>query len=739
MRTASSEGSRRVDATGAAVDDAAEGSTRRDDASTGPLWRALRDTACFDAPHGTEVADVQKGMVIEESAYTADALGGAWIACESDDGTQIWTNHFELGRLSEEQVPLWERLDAEGAPLVATTAAAVATAAASAPLRINPEAVPDDVAAFAAFWKKRDGKPLTTRDWNTEFQRLLEQLAFLPPAAGKGATDKARGGIHQLYTDFSEAATEAVRTIVNEMYTPNSRRTIPAVGLGTYFANGMCLRLCVDTAAGAYGGDANAMKVAAQALRSQVHLLGVAPRYMLHVPLTFVLTFMGFRVVASTIPPVMEATQVVPADLNPSSCVVGAIVADCCRALNLKPHAIGGGRSTALPVDAGVYAGFDGRLYLLGTGRLMPPLAPTSKLNFSGEASIATLFGRVRPELILETTRHLSSDAFCSGVCSTEDNEDVTSMLQWCRDNGIPRLAAVLSFHEPPHIDVEPYNCCITRRGVENQIGFVICTNPDECCMISPQAAMDLCRLAYWSGKMDEAHARLEEAVSCGAPPRSLSGFVMKPDVTALCHGHGINVRFLPYVWGKIMPSAWQCSRHHIEVEMIARAAKHLLFKSLRACTDDDAKRTVCANFFAAVLSTGTEQAQAFWAEELGPAIGRLFDAHMPFNIDRIDCDLVHRRIAELTGLELSRESLASFYGNAPFVQLLAVHPVMKEVRIPHLVDTAGDRKKYLNEHRQGLVGYWERDGSVADKAWKAQRPAYLNTDLPWATDEDEA
>ena len=139
------------------------------------------------------------------------------------------------------------------------------------------------------------------------------------------------------------------------------------------------------------------------------------------------------------------------------------------------------------------------------------------------------------------------------------------------------------------------------------------------------------------------------------------------------------------------------------EMELIARAAKNVVRKNLRVARDREEVVAVCVNFYLALLQSGGELAEQFWNDELGPTIQHDFGLAVPFDTAGLSTELVYRRVAELTGVELTEESIASFSSEAPFVQLRQPHPVMKQLCIPNFVDAAGEHLPYLEAHADAI------------------------------------
>lgn len=868
----------------------------------GPFWVAVAESKIYTAPNGAAVGEAVAGTVIEEYRTFTDMFGATWIASQAQDETLVWVRQYERG----ESVGLpratlwkpWKQEDGEGrggaasfsssatapasAPVAATSMEAQAAKPdpasiicnpAQAPLKLgNSDPAALDFALILQYWKsvvtaKKSASSAGTaihaavavsRDWNTEYQNLVERLLFeTGPASSGGATssssssavvvatnesgddadaekraDDIRVEINMLYTEFAQEIESAVSTIVTELPVPQAQRRIKgfvnsdsgSVVLGTYFHNGIMYRINLDTN-GSGLGDKIAMKIASQAFKAHSFVGTVAPLFFLHQPLIMVMTYRGFRLTASTIPPLRAESctannsnnsgangMIIAGSPNggksfmkPDGGFMATIFDECMEALGLAPHQIKAipyqkaglsspttttttttssspslalqSITTSFPADSVIIAGWDNRLYWLNTGRVLPPVAPlknhgeyagTSSSSSAvagggdGPTSAATsgLFWRLRPELVSRLTFRLSSDAFVHNASHVEDNEDVIAATSVLRDDAVPSVAAVLGFLEPPQAPTLSLAACAgCKKPVEGHIVFSICQR--ECCKICPQCYLEIAKTAFWEEQVDAAVLRVKQIVesSCcrkkapkakdgrDAPegeedtfstaaasavgvPRTLKGFVMTPDVTTLMHAHGVNLRYLSLVYQRIPRSAFHCTAHLLEIEMICRTAKHQLSALLRRAPDTDTANRDTAHFFLALLQPTGEKAEKFWAEELGPAIMKKFDVTAPFDTAALDRDLVYQRLSELTGVQFSAASVKSLLTDKPFVQMLPPRPVLKQIMIPHLVEKAGGRRDYLDRYGGLMQVFWsDMAETEADaKTWESRRPFHMKS-----------
>lgn len=257
------------------------------------------------------------------------------------------------------------------------------------------------------------------------------------------------------------------------------------------------------------------------------------------------------------------------------------------------------------------------------------------------------------------------------------------------------------------------------------ELRFGICRSEAACCFLCSNCYVDLLKLDHFEQKAEEVAKQLQQAVKCGGLARALKGAILTPDVTTLFHSNCLNMRFLPYVYHRLAESAVFATAHFLEIEMIARAAKHLLWQKLRLAQTPAEIHTLCGSFFQALLQPDGDMAEAFWANELGPMIQNRFDIFSPFNTSELDIELVCTRVSELTGVDLTEASLQSLHGDSPFVQLKLVHPVMKSQRLPWFVSEVGEHQSALKGTLEELLLFWIGQGQV-DPEWEAMQPKHL-------------
>lgn len=713
-------------------------------AAAAKYWRAVCDTNVFHAPFGRPVGDVEEGTVVEEGMRVVDCFDDMWIAVQADDGEVMWIRRYAAGALTDAK-------DAEWEPVVEGPTSAAAPSTPPAPgtleLDIAPLSIEDNVMDHALslvtpeasllehYWTNIEPHQRTTaKDWNHHFQDAVEDILY----KSTGADHDSRAHLSSLVSSFADVVEDACATIVREMFIKSSERTIQRhpSALDTYYHNGIMLRLCVDTSGGVYGGDRNAIKVANQLNKTIQQLLSVSPLYMISVPLAVVMTTSGYRITATTIPPVRGDRLLLGDYQGKQGRCHGTqqfpvkAMSTLGRRLGLKLHTYRDGSQGFFPVDAQLFAGLDHRLYLLNTGRIFPPAAPSSRCT-SYHPLTSPLFQRLRPEIVERCGRALNPDAFYPGCAIPDDNEEIATISQWLRDEGIPTVAAVIGMHEPvEHPEQEDTTCCSCNRDISNELRFVVCRQQGGCegCCICTQCNLDLLQLDVLENKSEEAQAKYEKIpLKCSASSsrRGLHGLVLQPSVTTIFHANCVNMRYLPFVYHRLPESAALCTSKYLEIEMIARSAKHLLWQKLRTTQGTDEVRDVCGKFFVGLLQPAGEMAEAFWSKELGPMIQNQFDIYAPFNTTNMDIDLVYTRVSELTGVELTDASIASFSTDQPFVQVHRIHPVMKTLHIPQLVETVGQHESALRGTLEELLLFWIGMEDTEEAVWVDKYPSF--------------
>eukprot|EP00759_Apiculatamorpha_spiralis_P047027 PhF_6_TR42980/c0_g1_i2/m.65498 len=258
----------------------------------------------------------------------------------------------------------------------------------------------------------------TLRDWNTEYQQLIEFPCLTPHQAHERA-DR----IQRLQEEFRAVATSVAHVIIQEKH--SKRKTFePSMSAGgvaggdKYIVGNLFFKFCSTAETEKlYGGFENSMKSATRELQG-LNAIVASNVKRLRVPLSMVITFRGQRLwVAARIP--VDNHSLVYGSRDAGMTVFAEDVAfglmkNVAKYLNLKAHYVGRNRTklTLLygPVDIEVHQGKDGRMYVIDTARIFPP-DPNKHWREQNPASF-WLFQHLRAELVAAYDVPLSSDAF---------------------------------------------------------------------------------------------------------------------------------------------------------------------------------------------------------------------------------------------------------------------------------------------------------------------------------------
>eukprot|EP01114_Cavostelium_apophysatum_P012812 TRINITY_DN2960_c0_g1_i3.p1 TRINITY_DN2960_c0_g1~~TRINITY_DN2960_c0_g1_i3.p1 ORF type:complete len:1024 (+),score=326.20 TRINITY_DN2960_c0_g1_i3:288-3359(+) len=296
------------------------------------------------------------------------------------------------------------------------------------------------------------------RDWNEEFQKIIEQKSV----SIEEAFQKAES-MKKLNQEFCNVAKKLGKVIISELF--SLRRTIPPVtrsvggiaGGDKYIAGGIFFKVARDitsmgntTRSSLYGGDHFAQKSASHELKA-VMALSDCLVSGLHFPMMAIVDFLGYRLLCSTILPIKghSTLQYGSADAGKTVHFDNRAFNDkvrvACELLNLKGHRIGNKEKSVVfygPVDIEGHEGTDKRFYLLDLQRLFPPATPTTAKSF--------LYRLLRPEFVLKYQRPLSSDAFSKFGTLDEDehNGEVERATRHLVEDHIPKFAKNLQEEE---------------------------------------------------------------------------------------------------------------------------------------------------------------------------------------------------------------------------------------------------------------------------------------------------
>eukprot|EP00760_Papus_ankaliazontas_P007391 PhM_4_TR13339/c2_g1_i1/m.17529 len=297
-----------------------------------------------------------------------------------------------------------------------------------------------------------------SRDWNAEFQELIEAPCMSPHDAAERATR-----IKQLQQEFHDAALPVIYSIVKER--TSVAKTIPLASAGgiaggdKYFFGNIFFKYCnTIRTERLYGSFENSLKSATHEMQG-INAVVACNSKRLRVPLCMMVTFRGQRLWVSARVPLLPENSLIYGSEDRGNTVVAedaafSAMSSIAKALNLKGHYVGSGpRSLTLlfgPVDVEVRKATDARMYVLDTARMFPPDPILS------ERRGFHLTYQLRQELVQSNEVPLSSDAFSSfGAHNRQQHdEEVRRASKRLQSTVIPKLAKTIALKFLPQIEV---------------------------------------------------------------------------------------------------------------------------------------------------------------------------------------------------------------------------------------------------------------------------------------------
>lgn len=575
------------------------------DATAGPGYVAYENPDLAASSVSRQTYGYEADSSVSYSMPDIATLGASVVTDASDD-----SDAYEQPATAQYRMPDCSSATVVAAPPPVRAAAVVAAQSVASPPAVSAGGM----------------RPLV-RAWNEEFQRLwvrhLEANGRLRSsrggAGGADRPDEELGvllSIGQLVSDFTNAAMRIGRVIISEAFQPAESKSIKPVAVGgvggglKFVAEGMFFKFAVDEY-DLYGGNEFAAKAANHEFRHlqllMAHAIGGTLRGpCLHFPLMTLITFRGFRLIATTVLPI-DASTIVYGSANAAVSVhsaadVAPVMRDIATEFNLAPHHVVSRdlRQRLLLhacADIEVHRGRDQRLYIIDCHRLMPPTMPPAVASPDAPDKLiplrknANLYYLFRAMFVRAHSAPLSSDAF-SGFSDRVEGREHNRV---CRD--------------------------ATVRLLEHVV---------------PQVARALeARVARLGGKI-------------GALRR----------VVEYLHRNGVNMRFLGYVRNAVTEAPLRCA---LLTEMMARAIKQLLNTGLRKLQTvllQDYCDYIYRLFNESIFGGRKLRTVAWWRHD-GPAallqrFARAYDPARDGDDLRllIDERLLYDRLREITGVD---------------------------------------------------------------------------------------
>ena len=407
------------------------------------FWGAKKDAPLYSGPLGESVGVVPQGSVLLETSRYRDAFGGWWLSTRCDDGSLGWVAYDANGVLAETDfadgtaAPLsalpWQRVyDTRARPVSApaedgaylpdnatdwTCTFPQVDVATIAELEAT-HFLFQEASLFDYYWTAVH-KAGEHRDWNGEYQRAVEEYRMKPQLSLSGdkkqdednnrTLNAARERLTRVIEEFRQEVVQAVTRVCEEAVVPLAQRHVPSLPQHpneVFYANGILLKRCVDSAGGDLGGDELAGKLGNAIYRNSELIALEAPSHLLYVPLLARCCFGGHAFLCCSIPPygvdnlifanpctssvkgkdthapVVTATKATDAvatrldsDAHTAAPPPPTLVQDLLRSLGCALRLCDG----EVPWEWRVYAGRDRRLYLSHTSRLLPPVLPLAR------------------------------------------------------------------------------------------------------------------------------------------------------------------------------------------------------------------------------------------------------------------------------------------------------------------------------------------------------------------------
>ncbi|KAH3759143.1 Histidine kinase [Pelomyxa schiedti] len=298
--------------------------------------------------------------------------------------------------------------------------------------------------------------------WNKNFQDGLDALRACEDGTTTALDPNHHDQLVAAWTmirnaaaDFVHAAQVYGKIIIGEQFLPMAQKSIKPAKVGgvaggeKFIVNGILFKFARDFN-NLYGGDDDiTSKVAGHELKSCVRFFDAA-KSKIRVPLMATVDYLGFRLTAISLIPIIPSSSPVYGSrdggntIYHSDPVVNELMKSICGTMNLKEHLCGLKADHLLsgPTDIEVHKGTDGNYYVLDVSRLFPPETPIPTVVR------CYLHRLLRPELVLSSTKALSSDALSPFSRADPDNAklnaDVNELTDTLHQKIIPEFAEML-------------------------------------------------------------------------------------------------------------------------------------------------------------------------------------------------------------------------------------------------------------------------------------------------------
>ncbi|KYQ91377.1 hypothetical protein DLAC_08332 [Tieghemostelium lacteum] len=450
-------------------------------------------------------------------------------------------------------------------------------------------------------------------NWNDLFQRLLD----LPESEEKYKK------LSNMASDFVYCADTFGKIIISELHLPEESKTIKPLALGgvagglKFKCQDIIFKFVVDTelypGLWMYGNnkrsDEFAQKSANHEIKGLNHFMDISEG-LIRFPLMTIIDYRGYRLLAISSLPIGKDTIVYGScdagkTVHNSNPKIYAEMERISKILNLREHEVGLKQTKIYgPGDIEIHEGRDGRFYMIDFARCFPPEYPLTfkpKKNGSDKVGREIFYSMLRPELLRESEKPLSSDALSGWQTSPTADEDYNQ--------------DVIKITEKLHSEIIPHTIKIIETRIESSTvdsttlqDFQIVDvhqaqgeNPTDLGANEEQYFLNLNPNAFHTVEKDYS-AKIYEI-------KKLINYL---------HSKGINLRYLGVVVRNLKN---RLIKQIFMTEVVARVWKRIIRFKLRQIMDltkrpsEEPYKRMISKVFLTILNTNRSENREFWSE----------------------------------------------------------------------------------------------------------------------------
>ncbi|KAL6057320.1 hypothetical protein QOT17_015568 [Balamuthia mandrillaris] len=484
--------------------------------------------------------------------------------------------------------------------------------------------------------------------------------------------------ILRLLQEFQDKATMIAKTIVEEIPLPDAEKSVPPVDAGgisggqKFTYEGIFFKMGRDWK-GVYGwNDDAAMRSLGNELKGlKAYFKASVPG--LYVPLTIAVEYKGYRLLASSVININGTKSLVYGSADRGNTVfnrnktMSQLMEQAADHLNLKGHVAGTDRNTCAiihsPTDMEGHLGLDGKLYVLDTSHVFPPVPPRNTALLIPQDDIL-------PAREIEVP--------------WEEGEDrtrvFTRILGQDTANHAVKETAIGSFYYCLHGKKNVRASTLTKQNLTGDvIAIRFNTLVSSVVLLRPELVranpVPLCSDAFSEYQQldpeksvhDEEVLKTTSTLShiIAEVAEGMKAHTIQPvdheDFIEELHMRGVNVRFLGLV-RTLCGGSQQHLRSFLLTEMCARVMKNKLRRIMRNAVlkglDDATFRKIIVNQFNLFLGTAPKS-RSFWMTDLKVRLQHDFISALSEEEMQPSYDLrqqlmrfpLFKRIQEMTGV----------------------------------------------------------------------------------------